>query len=252
MRTLKLTIAYDGTDYFGWQIQRIRPTIQGELVKAIGMITGTPTKPIAGGRTDAGVHAMGQVAHLRTESKLPADALLRALNAHLPDQIVVRAIADVEPSFHAIRDAQSKLYRYIFHDGPVGDVFLRRYCWPTRLRLDVERMNEAATWLEGEHDFRCFETEWPNRASSVRTIHRCRVVRLGDLVYLDVEAGGFLYKMVRAIAGTLYEIGRGRWPAESVRGILDRGDRKTAGPNAPARGLFLVRIDYAPDKRGDS
>jgi tRNA pseudouridine38-40 synthase len=252
MRTLKLKLSYDGTGYFGWQIQHNRPTIQGELARAFAAVTGEASKPVAGGRTDAGVHALEQVAHVHSQTRVPAPTLRRALNAHLPEQIVVRQVEDVSPTFHAIHDAISKMYRYVYHDGPTADVFLRRYSWKVAPRLDVERMDRAAIALEGEHDFRGFETEWPNRASSRRTIQYCRVRRLGELVYLEVQADGFLYKMVRAIAGTLYEVGRGRWPVDRVREIVDGGDRKLAGPNAPANGLFLARINYAPSEPGDS
>lgn len=244
MRTLRLEISYDGTDYCGWQIQPNGPTIQEEITKAIERVTGNVERPVASGRTDSGVHAIAQAAHWRTESKLPAATLQRAINAYLPEAIVIRKVVEADESFHAIRDAKGKLYRYVFHDGPLPDVFLRRYCWKVWERLDVDGMRRAAESFEGTHDFRCFETEWPNTESSVRTIWRCRPTRLGDLIYLDVSGDGFLYNMVRTIAGTLYEIGRGKWPVEQAKQIVAAGERATAGPTAPARGLFLVRVDF--------
>lgn len=247
MRTIRLRISYDGTGYVGWQIQPNGPSIQQELTEAIERITGQRSIPVASGRTDAGVHALGQVAHFTTDSNLDADALVRALNANLSSQIVVHSAEAVDPSFDAVRHAINKHYRYVFHDGLVANVFMRQYCWKVRSRLDVGRVSEAARGLLGTHDFRCFETEWPNRASSVRTIRRCQATRLADFVYLDVEADGFLYNMVRAIAGTLREVGRGRWPPERIGRILESGDRSLAGPTAPAHGLFLVRVDYPPE-----
>jgi tRNA pseudouridine38-40 synthase len=170
--------------------------------------------------------------------------LLRAVNARLPEDVVITAAEEVAESLDANRDARRKLYRYVLHDGDVPDLFLRRYCHHTRCKLDAAAMARAATVLRGRHDFRCFETEWPNRASSVRTITHLAVSRFGDWIWLDVEADGFLYNMVRAIAGTLINVGRGYWPESQVAEILAAGDRDRAGPTAPAQGLFLVRVTY--------
>lgn len=245
MQTFKLGISYDGTGYCGWQIQPNGLSIQQELTDAVAKVTGQAVAPVGSGRTDAGVHAIGQIAHLRIETKLEPEVLRRALNANLPEQIVVRWVERAADDFDAVRNAKWKRYRYVYHDGLLPDPFLRLYCWKVRTRLDESRMNEAAQFLVGTHDFRCFETEWPNRATSVRTIRECTVTRLGDLLYLDVEANGFLYNMVRAIAGTLYEVGRGRWEADKVQEVLRLGARELAGPNVPARGLFLVCVSYS-------
>ena len=244
MRTIKLTIAYDGAGYRGWQIQPNGPTIQQALADAIAAVTGATTVPVASGRTDSGVHALAQVVHFRTASALTPDVFRRALNANLPDRIAVLEAEEAEPTFDAVRSARWKRYRYVFHDGPIADVFMRHYCWKVSGRLDVPKMADAASAVVGTHDFRCFETEWPNRATSVRTVRLCDVTRLCDYVYLDIEADGFLYNMVRAIAGTLRDVGRGRWPVERVREIIEVGDRSLAGPTAPAQGLFLVRVEY--------
>ena len=244
MRTLKLILSYDGTGYRGWQIQPNGRSIQQELTDAIEKVTGKVVNLVASSRTDAGVHALGQVVHFRTDSRLQPRELLRALNANLPDQIVIQSVSEVEESFDAASDAKWKLYRYFFYDGPLREPFLRSYCWQVHGRLDVSRMRQAAGCLEGTHDFRCFETDWPTRTSSVRTIQRCQPTRLGHFVYLDVQANGFLYNMVRSIAGTLWEVGRGRWPPEQVEEVLRSGERVKAGPTAPAQGLFLVRVDY--------
>jgi tRNA pseudouridine38-40 synthase len=246
MRNIRLTISYDGTDFNGWQTQPGYRTVQEALEKAIADLTGEPRVRLnASGRTDAGVHAVGQVANFYTDTRYPPDVLVRAVNARLPPDVILRDAIDVPEAFDANRDAVRKLYRYVIHDGPVPDVFLRRYYCPSRHRLDAAAMARAAEALKGRHDFRCFETEWPNRMSSVRTVTRLAVNRVGDWIWLDVEADGFLYNMVRAIAGTLMNVGRGYWPEAQVAAILEAGDRKLAGPTAPAAGLFLMRVSYA-------
>jgi tRNA pseudouridine38-40 synthase len=175
---------------------------------------------------------------------VPFYKLLGAINAHLPNDIVVHSIEEAPQSFDATHDAVQKLYRYVIHDGPTPSPFLRKYCCPCKHRLDVAAMARAAQALEGRHDFHSFETDWPNRMSSVRTITHIAVSRAGDYVWIDVEADGFLYNMVRAIAGTLMNVGRGFWPESKVAEILNAEDRVQAGPTAPAQGLFLVRVTY--------
>jgi len=245
MRNVKLVLSYDGTDFNGWQTQPGYRTVQETLEKAIAELTGEPRVRVnASGRTDAGVHALGQVVNFFTASGHPPDVLVRAINAHLPPDVVVREAADMPQSFDANHDAVRKLYRYVIHDGDVPDLFLRRYYCRSRRRLDSAAMRRAAEPLKGRHDFHSFETDWPNRMSSVRTITHLSVNRLGDWIYLDVEADGFLYNMVRAIAGTLINVGRGYWPETVVSEILLAEDRRVAGPTAPAEGLFLVRVTY--------
>jgi tRNA pseudouridine38-40 synthase len=244
MRNFRLTLSYDGTAFHGWQTQSGLRTVQQVLEDSIHRLTGERLRVNASGRTDTGVHAVGQVANFRSETALAADVLLRALNAHLPEDVVVREAGEVPSEFDANRDAKRKLYRYVIHDGAVPDLFMRRYCHHSRYKLDAAAMARAAAALRGEHDFRCFETEWPNRASSVRTVTHLALNRLGDWLWLDVEANGFLYNMVRAIAGTLLNVGRGYWPEAEVAAILASGDRTRAGPTAPARGLFLMRVRY--------
>jgi tRNA pseudouridine38-40 synthase len=245
MRNIKLTVSYDGTDYNGWQTQPGYPTVQESLEKAIAAVTGEERVRVnASGRTDAGVHAVGQVVNFYTATRLAPDVLVRAVNANLPRDVVTRDGADVPQVFDANRDAKRKLYRYVIHDGEVADPFLRRYYCPAKRRLDAAAMARAAEPLKGRHDFRCFETEWPNRMSSVRTVTHLAVNRAGDWIWLDVEADGFLYNMVRAIAGTLINVGRGHWPESEVAAILEAGDRTRAGPTAPAQGLFLMRVTY--------
>jgi len=245
MRNIKLTISYDGTEFQGWQTQPGVRTVQETLEQAIGELTGEERVRVnASGRTDAGVHALAQVVNFYSTTELAPDVLVRAINAHLPADVTVREAADVPQSFDASHDATRKLYRYVIHDGAVPDLFLRRYCCQSRHPLDAGAMRRAAEPLKGRHDFHSFETDWPNRMSSVRTITHLGVNRFADWIWIDVEADGFLYNMVRAIAGTLMNVGRGHWPEEQVAKILQAEDRTQAGPTAPAQGLFLVRVTY--------
>jgi tRNA pseudouridine38-40 synthase len=245
MRNFKLTISYDGTEFNGWQTQPGYRTVQDVLEQAIAAVTGARPHANASGRTDAGVHAVGQVVNFYTDTRLAPETLLRAVNAHLPADVVVREAAEASQSFDANKDAVRKLYRYVIRDAPVPDPFLRKYAAWSNHRLDAAAMARAARVLVGRHDFHSFETDWPNRMSSVRTITHLAVNRAGDYIWIDVEADGFLYNMVRAIAGTLINVGRGFWPESKVAEILAAEDRKEAGPTAPACGLFLMRVTYS-------
>jgi tRNA pseudouridine38-40 synthase len=245
MRNVMFVLSYDGTDFSGWQMQPGFRTVQQTLESAIRSVTGEPRiHANASGRTDSGVHAIGQVVNFRTKSQLSPAVLLKAVNAHLPPDVVVCEADERPEAFDANRDAIRKLYRYVIHDGPVPDPFMRRFAYHHRRRLDAAAMARASCPLLGQHDFHSFETEWPNRATSVRTITHLTVSRVGDYVWIDVEADGFLYNMVRAIAGTLMNVGRGYWPEDCVAGILTATDRNAAGPTAPPEGLFLMRVTY--------
>ena len=245
MRTLKLTIRYDGTEFFGWQTQPGRRTVQETMQQAIVEITREERVHVNGsGRTDSGVHAVGQVANVYTATQLGCDVLLKAINSQLPDDVCVRSICESPEDFCAIRSAIGKTYRYVIQDGRLHDPFMRKYAWFVRQTLDVEAMSRASRCLLGRHDFRCFETDWPNRLTSVRTIAHMTVSRFGEFVWIDVEADGFLYNMVRAIAGTLVQVGRGFWPESQVEDVLKAMDRRLAGPTAPPEGLFLMRVTY--------
>jgi tRNA pseudouridine38-40 synthase len=174
--------------------------------------------------------------------------MTRAINAHLPNDVSVRDCVEVPQSFDANKDAVRKLYRYVILDSPLRSPFLHRYATMSRHRLDAAKMARAGQCLAGRHDFHSFETQWPNRLSSIRTITHLAVNRVGEYIWIDVEADGFLYNMVRAIAGTLMNVGRGHWPEEKVSEILHAEDRKEAGPTAPPQGLFLMRVTYTDEK----
>jgi tRNA pseudouridine38-40 synthase len=246
MPNTKLILSYDGTAFFGWQRQKDVRTVQQTVEEVLERLSGGQRIVCsASGRTDTGVHAVGQVVHFHSTLTMTHEKLLGAMNGLLPKDVVVKSVETVPDEFHATTSAKRKLYRYVINDSRAPDVFLRRYSWYfPYCRLDHEAMKQASQCLLGEHDFRCFETEWPTRKSSVRIITYIKVCRGGEFVWIDVEANGFLYNMVRAITGTLVQVGRGYWPVEKVKEILEGGKRTEAGPTAPPEGLFLMRVTY--------
>ncbi|MBI4003595.1 MAG: tRNA pseudouridine(38-40) synthase TruA [Candidatus Omnitrophica bacterium] len=248
MRTLKLTIAYDGTRYVGWQIQKgRRPTIQGTLERVLKQILREPVKVVGSGRTDAGVHALAQVAHVRTHSAMPRHRLLRSVNALLPSDISVPKIEEAEPSFHARFHAVSKRYRYRIFLGGVVPPFIRPYVHHVPRPLNLSLMRREAAALAGRHDFRAFAQAARRRRGTIRRLTDIQVIRRGSELQVEVEGSGFLHTMVRSIVGTLLDVGRGRLPAGTIRRMLRRGDRRLAGMTAPAHGLALVSVTY-PDE----
>ena len=247
MRNIKLLISYDGTEFSGWQRQPDRRTVQQVLEEAIGRLTGIEAATNASGRTDAGVHALGQVVHFYTASGHPPEVFVKALNAMLPPDVRAKGAWEMPQAFHAPLAAKAKLYRYVIDNNPIADPFQLRYSHHVYQRLDAEAMDRAARSLKGRHDFHSFETNWPNRTSSVRTITHIAASRMGAFVRVDVEADGFLYNMVRAIAGTLIQVGIGRWPESRVEQALAAEDRREAGPTAPPQGLFLGRVRYSAE-----
>ena len=259
MRVLKLTVAYDGTRFVGWQRQADGESIQGLLEEALAKFEGAPVTVHGAGRTDAGVHALGQVASAIVTFTHPAETIARALNAQLPDDIRVVEIADAAPGFHARFSARSKSYRYQIREGTIGDPFTRAFVWQLPAPLNVDAMTEAAAALVGTHDFAAFQSAGTEVASTVRTIFRSefsttepserserleRPERSERLLVYEVTADGFLRHMVRAIVGTLVEIGRGWRSVESIAQLVERGTRAQAGATAPPHGLFLVCVDY--------
>jgi len=247
-RFLKLTLAYDGTAFAGWQVQPNERTVQDVLETAIAKITGEQIRAVASGRTDAGVHALGQVVSLSTETSMEPEVLCRALNATTPFDLVVLDVCEAPDCFHAIRDATGKRYRYVILDGPLPDVFSRAYAWHIPQRLDDRAMSLAAQSLIGKHDFASFQASGSDRKTTVRTITDLTVQRRIESdfskIVIEVAADGFLYNMVRNIVGTLVEVGRGNKPCDWPGEVLAAKNRKLAGMTAPPHGLFLVKVDY--------
>lgn len=244
-RNIKLTIQYDGSGYSGWQKQPGKKTIEAELTAALENLLCCEDIKIEGSsRTDAGVSALGQVANVFVDTPIPTQRMAKAISQYLPKEIVVTEAVDVPDDFSAISDTKSKLYRYTIYTGKTRPVLKINHCWHRPGKLDVPAMQTAAQKFVGEKDFKSFATAADKRSSSVRTIYQCSVTQEKDWIYIDVEANGFLYNMVRNIVGTLVEIGRGRWKPECIDKILEAKKRTAAGPIAPAQGLCLMWIKY--------
>ena len=250
-RVFKLIVAYDGTNYFGWQYQPDQPTVQQFIESALGTVLGHPRWPArASSRTDAGVHALGQVVVFKTNVwRAPADRLTPALNTYLPNDIVIRSAEEVPPNFHPLAFCIGKRYRYRVYASRVADPLDGRFHWWIKHRLNVDAMREAAEMLLGKHDFAAFETSGSPRQNTVRTV---RAIEIESHAYLDgrqisieIEADGFLYNMVRNIAGTLVVVGRQRQSPSWVHEVLVSKDRREAGQTAPPQGLQLLEIFFA-------
>lgn len=246
-RTVKLVIEYDGEGFGGWQRQDNRITVQQVLEEALSAHLGEKIVTVAAGRTDAGVHALGQAVSFRTVSAVPLRGVLHGGNARLPDTVVIRVAEDVDPGFHAQRDATGKHYRYRILTDRIRRPVAGRYATRIGVPLSEARMGEAAGLLIGTHDFSSFRNAGSVETSPVRTLRRLDITREGEYLSLDFEADGFLYKMVRNLVGTLLLVGRGRFEPEMVGEILRAADRRRAGPAAPPGGLCLVRVFYGND-----
>ena len=245
MRTLKLTLAYDGTRFVGWQRQAEGESIQGVLEDALARFEGAPVTVHGAGRTDAGVHALGQVASVRVTCTHDVATLTRALNAQLPGDVRVLSVEEAVPDFHARFSAKAKTYRYVIRNAPMATPFERAYVWHLPEPLNVESMQRAAALLIGTHDFAAFQSVGTETPGSVRTIVRSGVLQPEpSLLAYQVTGEGFLRYMVRALTGTLVEIGRGWREPDSIQSLLANGRRAEAGPTAPPHGLFLVSVDY--------
>jgi tRNA pseudouridine38-40 synthase len=247
MRNIRLVLEYDGSGYVGWQRQLSGPSIQAELEQALHRLTGEEVTTRAAGRTDAGVHAAGQVVSVRLGSCLSPERLMGGLNAYLPAAIAVRAADEVPEDFDARHSASGKLYRYQIWNARARSPLRARTHWHVRHPLDGAAMAEAAAVLVGRHDFRAFRAADCGRRTTVRLMRRVAVLRPEpEVLHVEVEATAFLKHMVRIIVGTLVQVGRGRLTAADVAALLQSGDRTRSGPTAPAHGLILCRVDYGP------
>ena len=264
MRNLKLILSYDGADFAGWQVQPGRSTVQGALASAIGRLSGENVLPQGSGRTDAGVHALAQVASFATASAIPAENWTRALNDILPTSIRVLEVTEAAPEFHARKSARAKTYRYRIHRGAVCPPFLARYVWHYPYPLEESAMVAAAAVVVGEHDFTSFAAVDPERVermsagmsaaentgtsntrtTNIRTIFSSSWMREGEELIYTIRGSGFLHHMVRNLVGTFLLVGKGTLGLEDLRRILDARARTAAGPTAPASGLYLVAVEY--------
>jgi len=249
MRNIKLVLAYDGTDFYGWQVQSGSPTIQGTLSTAIGRLTGEKVLPQGSGRTDAGVHAQGQIANFPTESPIPTENFVRALNDILPATIRVMQAAEAPADFHARKSAKAKTYRYRIYRGAICPPFLARHVWHYPYPLDETAMAEAAALVEGEHDFTSFaavdsECGREEEPSNVRRIFSSVWERQKEELIYTVHGNGFLHHMVRNLVGTFILVGKGTLKAADVERVLHARDRSAAGATAPAAGLCLMSVEY--------
>ena len=248
-RRIKLLIAYSGTRYHGWQLQPRAVTVQGAVEACLSRITNGPVRLHAAGRTDAGVHALGQVAHFDTASDIAAVSLVRGLNGLLPDDIVVRRAVEAPADFHARYDATRKTYAYQLHNHVVPSLLHARYAWHVPQRLDVPAMKAAAQLLTGRHNFSAFRSaSRHDTRQPVRCLYRLALRHRPPRLVFVLSADGFLYRMARRIVGALVAIGRGAIPAETVADMLHARQRQLAVPTAPAHGLFLVHVSYRRDK----
>ncbi|MEN6418364.1 MAG: tRNA pseudouridine(38-40) synthase TruA [Clostridiaceae bacterium] len=243
-RRIRLIVAYDGTNYVGWQLQENGVSVQQKLNEALLTVTGEQIRVHGSGRTDSGVHARAQVAHFDTTARMPADKFTIAMNMRLPRDIRVLFSEEAPEGFHARFSAKNKTYRYTVQTGLHADVFSRSTALHLHAPVDYEKMSLAAKDALGEHDFCAFMTTGSKIESTVRTVTRSEWTREGAFLFYDVSANGFLYNMVRILVGTMLEIGAGNLPANAVFHALETKNRLDAGPTAPAQGLMLMRVVY--------
>lgn len=244
MRNIKLTIEYDGREFNGWQKQPNKLNIQGSIERAIEEITGEKIDLNASGRTDAGVHALGQVANFKTDSNLPIDKFPIAINSKLKKSIRILNAEEVDDRFHSRLTCKRKTYRYVINNTTIGSAIYRYLETHIPQKLDVNEMSKAVKYFEGEHDFRAFKASGTSSKSSVRTIYEAKVYKIDEKIYIELTGNGFLYNMVRIIAGTLVDVGLGKIKATDIPDIITKGKRELAGKTLPPNGLYLVKVEY--------
>lgn len=245
MRNIRLLLQYEGTRYQGWQRQQsTENTIQGKLEQLLTKMCGEPVEVQGSGRTDAGVHARGQVANFHTDCEMPVEDMLDYINRYLPEDIAVIEVSEAAPRFHSRLNACGKHYEYRVINSSIPDVFQRRYALEVPETLDVQAMEQAASHFLGEHDFKSFTSAKKGKKSTVRRIDEIRITREGSLICFSFKGNGFLHHMIRILTGTLLEVGMGKRSAESMADILRAQDRTQAGPLIPAKGLTLVEVYF--------
>ena len=245
MRNIKLTIEYDGKDFNGWQKQPDKLNIQGSIESAIEQITGENVELNASGRTDAGVHAIGQVANFKTESNLPIEKFPIAINSKLKKSIRIIKSEEVDERFHSRLSCKRKTYRYVINNSEVGSAIYRNLEIHIPQKLNIEKMQEAIKYFEGEHDFKAFKASGTSSKTSVRTIFKAEVIEMpNERIYIELTGSGFLYNMVRIIAGTLVDVGLEKTKPEEIPAIIEQGKRELAGKTLPPNGLYLLKVEY--------
>ena len=245
MRNIKLTIEYDGREFNGWQKQPNKLNIQGTIEQAIKSITGEEEVELnASGRTDAGVHAIGQVANFKTNSKIPIEKFAIAINSNLKKSIVIKKAEEVDERFHSRLNCKKKTYRYIINNSEEGTAIYRNLETHIPQKLNVQKMQEAIKYFEGEHDFKAFKASGTSSKSSVRTIYNGKVYQENHRIFIELTGNGFLYNMVRIISGTLVEVGMGKIEPTKIKEIIEIGKRENAGKTLPPNGLYLLEVMY--------
>jgi tRNA pseudouridine38-40 synthase len=244
MRNICLVIEYEGTNYYGWQIQKRYKTIQGELLKAIKKVTGEDVILYGSGRTDRGVHAIGQVANFNTISRIPVSRFPYALNAHLPRDITVKEAREVPLEFNAQFCAKSKVYRYTILNSTTPRALFRNFAYLVRSKLSIKNIRNGARYLIGKKDFRSFAKDAKEKINTTRAVKRISIKKDSEVITIEIQGDGFLYAMVRGIVGTLLQVGLGKIKPKDVKKILDSKNRRLAGPNVPAKGLCLISVQY--------
>jgi tRNA pseudouridine38-40 synthase len=244
MRNIKLTIEYDGKKFNGWQKQPNKLNIQGEIERAIEGVTKEKVELYASGRTDAGVHAFGQVANFKTNSTLPIEKWPLALNANLKKSIRIKDAKEVDLRFHSRLTCKKKTYRYVINNSKYGTAIYRNLETHIPYKLDVIKMQNAAKYFEGEHDFKAFKSSGGSGKTTIRTIYKAEIKRENERIIIELTGNGFLYNMVRIITGTLVEVGMEKIKAEQIPEIMESRDRKLAGRTLPAHGLCLIKVEY--------
>ena len=245
MRNIKLTIEYDGKDFNGWQKQPNKLNIQGTIEQAIERITGEKVDLNASGRTDAGVHAYGQVANFKTNSNIPIEKIPIAINSNIKKSIVIKSAEEVEERFHSRLNCKRKTYRYVINNSKYGTAIYRNLETHIPQKLNVEKMKQAVKYFEGEHDFKAFKASGTSSKSSVRTIYKAEIIeKENERIYIELTGNGFLYNMVRIIAGTLVEVGLEKIEPEDIKEIIKSKKRENTGKTLPPQGLYLLKVEY--------